>query len=281
MQPACPYKELFIYHLEGRLKPVHDMVRQSYIGNWQEEDSAFLFFSAPAPVEIQNILLSQPQLRFMDSYQMPYEQWQGEQLDAFDQGTFRIIPSWHPPENNHSGNTGKVEILLDPGVVFGAGTHPTTNDCLAAIEMAAARFTLGTALDLGTGTGLLALAAVSLGCNRALAVDLNLLATATAEKNVRLNHLEEKILVVQGNAENLIECPADLLIANIHYSIMVELINSKGFHQKKLFILSGLLRSEAKHIASMLVAQQKVKIIKQWTTDGIWHTFYGVNDLHM
>ena len=254
------------------------MVRQSYIGNWQEEDSAFLFFSAPAPVEIQNILQSQPQLRFMDSYQMPYEQWQGEQLDAFDQGIFRIMPSWHPPENDDSGRNGNVKILLDPGVVFGAGTHPTTNDCLEAIEMAAARFTLGTVLDLGTGTGLLALAAVSLGCNRALAVDLNLLAAVTAEKNVRLNHLEEKILVVQGNAESLIECPADLLIANIHYSIMVELINSKGFQQKSLFILSGLLRSEAKHIASMLVAQQKVKIIKQWSTDGIWHTFYGVND---
>jgi len=277
LQPASPYKDLFIYHLEGRLKPVHDTIFQSYIGNWQEEESAFLFFSAPAPVEIQNILASQPQLRFVDSYQMPYEQWQGEQIEAFDQGTFRIIPSWQSPGNDGSDNNGKVNILLDPGVVFGAGKHPTTNDCLDAIEMVAARFTPGTALDLGTGTGLLALAAVSLGCNQTLAVDLNLLAAITAEKNVRLNHLQEKILVVQGYAENLIECPADLVIANIHYSIMVKLIKSNGFHQKKLFILSGLLRSEAKHIASML-AQQKVKIIKQWTTDGIWHTFYGVNN---
>ena len=81
-------------------------------------------------------------------------------------------------------------------------------------------------------------------------------------------------MVVQGNAEDVIAYPADLAIANIHYDVMRHLINAKGFVEKKRFILSGLLRSEARDIVDRL-ERQPVKILKQWTRDGIWHTFYG------
>ena len=78
----------------------------------------------------------------------------------------------------------------------------------------------------------------------------------------------------RAKAEDVIAYPADLLIANIHYDVMRHLINAKGFLDKKRFILSGLMRSEAKDIADSL-ARHPVKILKQWTRDGIWHTFYG------
>jgi ribosomal protein L11 methyltransferase len=129
-------------------------------------------------------------------------------------------------------------------------------------------------LDLGTGTGLLSLAAARLGSRRVVAVDLNLLAAKTAVKNVKLNQQQDRVLVVQGNAEDVIDYPADLVIANIHYDVMRHLINAKGFVEKKRFILSGLLRSEAYHVADRL-ARLPVQILKQWTRDGIWHTFYG------
>ena len=107
-----------------------------------------------------------------------------------------------------------------------------------------------------------------------LAVDLNLLAAKTAEKNVRLNGLEKQIAVVQGYAEAFIDCPADLLIANIHYDIMQKLICTNGFSSKKHFILSGLLRREAKQVRIEL-ERLPAKILKSWTHEGIWHTFYG------
>ena len=103
---------------------------------------------------------------------------------------------------------------------------------------------------------------------------MNLLAAKTAKNNVCLNELEDKVLVAQGRAEDFINCPADLVIANIHYDVMQNLIRSEGFLHKRSFVLSGLLRSEAKALVNML-ARLPVKVIKTWTHEGIWHTFYG------
>lgn len=172
------------------------------------------------------------------------------------------------------GLADKLHIVLDPGLVFGTGTHPTTRDCLEALELAGLSIHFQTVLDLGTGTGLLALAAARLGAERTVGVDLNLLAARTAARNVRLNQLEKRVVIAQGRAEDMIAYPADLVIANIHYDVMRRLIGTGGFLAKKHFILSGLMRSEAKDIAAGL-ARHPVKILRQWTHDGIWHTFYG------
>ena len=267
----CPYDDLYIYQLGGKLTSHKEISRTSFIGNWEEDDFSFLFFSNPADEEIRVLLSVQPQLTFIDSYQMPYEQWQGAEFAAFDQGCFQIIPPW---ENGSKGRPDKLPIILDPGLVFGTGTHPTTRDCLDAVQLACRDRAPDRVLDLGTGTGLLALATARLGCRLNLAIDLNLLAAKTAKKNVGLNHLEKQIAVVQGYAETFIDCPADLLIANIHYDVMQKLICSKGFLTQKRFILSGLLRSEAKQIRIEL-ERLPTKILKSWTHEGIWHTFYG------
>jgi ribosomal protein L11 methyltransferase len=268
---SCPYDDLYIYQLGGKLTSHKEIPRTSFIGNWEEDDFSFLFFSDPVHDEIKILLSAQPQLTFIDSYQMPYKQWQGTEFAAFDQGCFQIIPSW---ENGSNGRPGKLPIILDPGLVFGTGAHPTTRDCLDAVQLACRDRVPERVLDLGTGTGLLALATARLGCRLNLAVDLNLLAAKTAEKNVRLNRLEKRVAVVQGHAEAFIDCPADLLIANIHYAVMQKLICAKGFSTQKRFVLSGLLRSEAKQVKIEL-ERLPAKILKSWTHEGIWHTFYG------
>ena len=192
-------------------------------------------------------------------------------MTSFDQGCFRVIPPW---EKDAVTGHAQHRIILDPGVVFGTGTHPTTRDCLDAVELAVWEETPEVVLDLGTGTGLLALATACLGSKLNLAVDLNLLAAKTAAKNVRFNNLESRVTVVQGYAEDFIVFPADLLIANIHYDVMKKLIRAESFVSKKRFILSGLLRSEAKQVRIEL-ERLSAKIIKSWTHEGIWHTFYG------
>jgi len=203
---------------------------------------------------------------------MTYEQWQGGGIVPRRIGRFVISPPWFEVGKKNADTT----IVLDPGVVFGTGTHPTTLDCLEALQLVFEDTPIRSALDLGTGTGLLALAAARMGCSKVLAVDLTLLAARTAQKNVRLNGLSTRILVAQGDAEKFMDFTSDLVVTNVHYDVMKNLIGTSGFLKKKRFILSGLMRSEAARIESAM-ADLPVEIIRRWNQDGIWHTFYGAS----
>ena len=269
-----PYNDLYIYYIEGRLIADKYQFGQNFIGNWEEDNFSFLFFSSPARNDVESLLRSQPQLNHLDTYHMSYDQWQNQTFETVSYGRFCIIPPWEASASQTPQGDDDIPILLDPSVVFGTGTHPTTRSCLEALELAIAESPPESVLDLGTGTGLLAVAAAKLGCRKICAVDINMLAALTARNNVIINGLENTVLVAKGKAENFIDCPADLVIANIHYDVMQRLIESSGFLQKQKFILSGLLRSEAKAMSQKL-AQFPVKILKTWTQDGIWHTLYG------
>jgi ribosomal protein L11 methyltransferase len=271
----CPYEDLYIYQIEGRMDPRAVIEGESFLGHWQEENSAFLFFSAPAAEAVGGILRRQPDLRLLDSTQMAYDQWQGAPFAGERIGRFRFAPPWETAAPVDGDDATVLTVLLDPGLVFGAGTHPTTRDCLMALQQAAAECPVSTVLDLGTGTGILSLAAAFLGAS-VLAVDLNLLAAQTAWHNVRLNQLEKKILVIQGTAEKAIDSPADLVVANIHGEVLLRMMESEGFRQKRRFILSGLMRSDAKE-ARRRLATLGIRIVGEWVQDGIWHTYYAEN----
>jgi ribosomal protein L11 methyltransferase len=265
-----PYQDLFIYYLEGRLSTEAELQSNIFIGNWEEENFSFLFFSEPAMDILKDLLLSQPHLTLLDQFQMSYEEWQGGPIKPFKMGCFTIVPPWYHPQYSINSDT----IILDPGVVFGAGTHPTTRDCMAALELAFAINPNTVTLDIGTGTGLLAIAAARLGSLKVIAVDLNHLAARTALSNVCYNGLCDQIIVLQADAQKSIDLPSDLMISNIHYDVMKNLIHSKGFLNNRQFILSGLLRSQARNIIDQLT-QYPVKIIQRWSHQGIWHTIYG------
>jgi len=269
-----PYKDLYIYYLDGRLKSNHKIFHDHFIGHWQEDEFSFLFFSRSSPKEVEKILRSNPGSALLDEFHMTYDQWQGNKIAPFRIGRFHIIPPWEKEPNRTDASPKDLTVLLDPGVVFGNGLHTTTQDCLKALEMVFLRENIASALDLGTGTGLLSLAVSLLGCKSTLAVDFNFLAANTALRNVRLNGLENTILVAQGRAEDFIDSPSDLMIANIHYDVMKQLITSQGFLEKKWFILSGLLRSQARDLRFKL-SRLPVNIVKEWERDGIWHTFLG------
>jgi ribosomal protein L11 methyltransferase len=87
--------------------------------------------------------------------------------------------------------------------------------------------------------------------------------------------MNDKILVIQGRAEDSTALPSDLLVANIHYEVMRKLVRTPGFLRQKWFLLSGLLRSEARDIIDFL-SSQPVIIVKQWNQDGIWTTILGL-----
>ncbi|MGE0086565.1 MAG: 50S ribosomal protein L11 methyltransferase [Desulfococcaceae bacterium] len=266
-----PCTDLFIYYIQGAVKTDQHFRAGSFLGNWLEDGFSFLFFSSPADSEIAAVLQHQPGLILLDQFHMSYEQWQGGRVQAFRAGCFHIIPPWENPGENEADT---IRIILDPGVVFGTGTHPTTHDCLELLERICPAEQINTVLDMGTGTGLLAIAAAKLGCRQVLAPDFNFLAAKTAGGNILRNGLENRVLAFQGRAEDFIHMPCDLLIANIHYDVMKVLIRSKGFLQKKCFILSGLLRSEAREVEAVL-SQYPLQILEKRERDSVWHTFCG------
>jgi ribosomal protein L11 methyltransferase len=270
ISPPC--SELFIYYLEGSLRE-DPADLQHFIGNWQEDGFSFLFFTEPSMDQVQDLVSVSPLLRFIDHYQMSYHDWVGDKVSPFCTDRFFISPPWDAT----IAPSSKLRITLDPGVVFGTGTHPTTRDCIEALELAFQSRPICSALDLGTGTGVLAIAAARLGCPLTLAVDMNQLAAKTAQKNIRLNQLHQSVLAIQGSADDFIQMQADLLIANIHYDVMKRLVCSGGFLKKSFFILSGLLRSEAADIESRLM-QLPVKVLNKWVCDGVWYTYWGIRN---
>lgn len=266
-----PDSILYIYYLEGRIAKDKKIVNKNYIGNWEEDDFSFLFFLQPAEKTVSKLIEGSLNLALLDTYEMTYEQWQGGSIGPSQIGCFLLTPPWFTPPAEEDSTI----ITLDPGVVFGNGLHPTTRDCLQAMEIACAGQKVKTMLDLGTGTGVLALAAVKLGCKKGLAVDFNYLATQTAINNVKLNGLGKNIAVINGQAESFTAVTTDLLVANIHYEIMKKIIRSDGFLKQKWFILSGMLTSEAIKVQKYL-EDQPVLILKKWNQNGIWHTFLGI-----
>ena len=269
-----PYKDLYIYYLEGYLKSNPPLGEENFIGNWEEDGYSYLFYSRSSDQKVRVLLEADPGVKLLDQFYMTYDQWHGGDDAPLCVGNFVVSPPWKQSVAKNDLAKGVKHILLDPGVVFGTGLHPTTRDCLEAIEMAFCDKKPEFVIDIGTGTGILALAAAMISDCKTLAVDFNLLSVQTTRKNVCINRLENKILPIQGKGENSVDYPVDFMIANIHYEITRKIIESKEFYQKKRFLLSGLLNSEAKSVKNKLL-QHNVELIKTWDQNGIWFTFLG------
>ncbi len=276
----APISRLYIYHLEGVVRTGGLDLGPAFIGNWEEDGWSFLFFKEKRDGEVSALVDSQPALNLLERYTMSYDEWLGERFEGFKTEAFSIRPPWVPaPEGSIQPGTS-LDIVLDPGVVFGTGTHTTTRDCLTAMSRLFTRTDRPRCVvDLGTGSGLLSVAAAKLGAEKVVAVDLNLLAVRTALRNIRLNGLENRVIAVQGRAENImVGTPIDLLIANIHFPVMEVVVKRSMFWGTPYFILSGLLRSQAR-AAEALFLDRPAAILEKWSSDGIWTTVIGKTTL--
>jgi ribosomal protein L11 methyltransferase len=180
-----------------------------------------------------------------------------DELKPFKVGNLVISPSWE----NWMTEEGEIIVYLDPCVVFGTGYHPTTRSCLKALWEIYQRERPETVSDLGTGSGILALAAAKWGAQRVLAVDYNELAVETALRNALSNGESSRIIVRQGKAEDLIEEEADLVCANLHLQVIESLLTKEAFFKKRWYIFSGLFTKGAEEVEGRL--KQKSSRIDQ------------------
>ena len=159
-----------------------------------------------------------------------------------------IAPSWHPvPEK-----TGRVVLVIDPKMSFGTGYHESTRLMLRMME----RYMTpqSSALDIGTGTGILAIAAVKLGSRLAVGIDIDEWSHSNAKENVLRNGCEQRVDIRFGTLESVSESEFDFILANIIRSTIIELIPSmiKKLNTHGTVLLSGLLAEERELMKNVL-----------------------------
>lgn len=152
-----------------------------------------------------------------------------------------IYPSNIPVEPHH------LALVLDPGLAFGTGTHPTTRMCLD--YLAAVKCKDRDIMDFGCGSGILALAALKLGARKVIAIDNDPQALVATKDNAERNNLySEKLIIL--NSLDIPKEPVDLLIANILAAPLVNLATlfSKLVKPRGAIALSGILKNQTKEI---------------------------------
>ena len=180
--------------------------------------------------------------------------------------TDRIVvkPEWE----EYSPQEGEIVIEIDPGMAFGTGTHETTSMCINQIEKNLKEG--DRVIDIGSGSGILSMAAVLLGAEKATGVDLDPVAVRVALENVELNNLQDKIEILHGNLTDVIREKADIVVANIMADIILILLEDvrEFIKDDGLFISSGIIQEKRAAVEARLL--EKNFSIVEVETKGEW-----------
>ena len=173
-----------------------------------------------------------------------------------------IVPSWQEYD------TDRVKLILDPGLAFGTGGHETTSLCMEALDE---RVQGGErVLDIGTGSGILAIAALKLGAAVAEGVDIDPVAVRTAGENAALNGVADKLTVLVGDLSDKASGKYDIITANIVANAIISLAPSVPglMAEGAAFIASGIIDSRKDEVIAALekagLSVQEVKEKRGW-----------------
>lgn len=162
-----------------------------------------------------------------------------------------VVPSWQEYE------TDRVKLVLDPGLAFGTGGHETTSLCMEALDE---RVVGGErVLDIGTGSGILAIAALKLGAATAEGVDIDPVAVRTAGENAALNGVQDKLTVLVGDLSDHANGKYQIITANIVANAIMSLAPA----------VPGLMAENATFIASGIIDTRKDEVVAALQAAGL------------
>jgi ribosomal protein L11 methyltransferase len=194
-----------------------------------------------------------------------------------------IVPAWL-----ENPNPERIAIRIDPGMAFGTGTHPTTQLCLEILEeitQPSAKISppgcpplpnQSAVIDVGCGSGILSVAAVKLGFNKALGVDIDADSVRVSKENAQMNGVEGVIEIASGSVKEILQgnftiCRAPVVVANILAPVIIQLLDeglAELVEPGGTLILSGIIENQAADVISALqrkgIQSDKMKKVLDW-----------------
>jgi ribosomal protein L11 methyltransferase len=266
-----PETTLYIYEIKGDPTNCFEAPPPSFIGIWNEDDFCYVFFTDSQDAYIERIL-GPDTSRLSSRHEVQYCDWQdGLPAEGIEIGDLRFVPAScvAPPPGS---------ILLDPSVVFGDGSHPTTIRCLSFLVEMLRKHSAESLLDLGAGTGILALAGARLGIKRIMAIDKNRLAVSVAKFNVQANNYNSVIEVREGEARLFLDRKYDVVTANLPFEVLRDILALDGSSLNKFWIVSGISKDQGNILKELL--QERGYRIDAERFDHPWTTFVAVNSIN-
>ncbi len=223
-------------------------------------------FRARAPHDVGSLAVHQKTLREEDwannwkQYYKPFPV--GEKL--------YIVPEW---ERGLPVPDGRTAVYLNPGLIFGTGSHGTTQLCLAGVEQYVRPG--DSVLDLGCGSGILGIAALRLGAKSVKGCDIDAKAVKVAEENASFNGIGPELKVYAGNVlsdqklKDALAGSYELVLANIVADVIIPLTAQVGDYLAPdgVFLCSGIIGPRAEEVAAALAANG-FAILHRWERDG-------------
>lgn len=206
------------------------------------------------------------QLTF-ESVLIPEQDWNESWKKSFqpiDVGSFTILPPWEGPRS------GRINLVIDPAMAFGTGHHETTRSCLVLMDKYAAAPGIDGFLDVGTGTGILAIAAAKRGWRNVIGVDTDLLAVEAALKNIELNRVSG-VHIREGSISD-VGGRFGRITANIISGVLIQLAPEIAAHlsYNGTAILSGILKGQDDDVIEAM-EEAGLKLIERYD-DGKWRS---------
>ncbi|MBU2513047.1 50S ribosomal protein L11 methyltransferase [bacterium] len=181
------------------------------------------------------------QLKLVTIEQKEFQDWQSNWKEHFKPilvgNSFVIRPPWEMEVS------GKKEIVIQPGLGFGTGYHESTNLAIQLIEWISGSFSYKTVIDVGTGSGILTIAALLTGAENVLAIDIDEDAISEVKQNLKFSGIDPSKCEVRVTEINNLTQPADLVLANIEDFILIPLSKDliRLVKPGGLLVLSGIL----------------------------------------
>ena len=234
-----PYREIFVSRISGSAPDMALHFQAGMLAMWDQDGVTDILFEEPHGDAVQIYLAAHyPQAVYEGETGVPYSDWEtGEPVHTVRAAHFLIQYTWENPQEPAASET---RLVLDPGLAFGTGRHPSTRQSLALLRAAFDRDAPRHVLDLGCGTGVLSMAAAALGARRVTAVDYSLVAAHSTRMNAAVNSFKDRVRVIHGDAFDNLHHAADLVVCNLNHTLNRRLLASIHAKGTRRILLSGI-----------------------------------------